>query len=523
VHTSTSLAVAELFGGPVPLRPEQASALVRCVCLVAPAPSIESTEPVAPPFGPEHVWLSSNGDVHLTPGAHPTVADLGLLLERLLAEVRRQGPTRIPPGLVIATARATGQIDAAPIPSPRAFARALERFDPPDRDAALRALFDAHVKAVAAHERSSTKKRSRSSHRRLALLATGGFAAGVVAALLLRVTAPAPRLTDSTEVTIATSGGTEDKQRERPMSTPSRGIAAPHSTAHARGNGRNGARVPSATEPQVGTSGSLTPKLLLDPAAADADATFSPSFDSHGTAVFFHAQDADGSALKRAERDESGELHVVTILDDAAKNYHVQLSPDGRSVAFDSDRDGVRGVYVAKANGTEVRRVSGAGYAAVPTWSPDGRRLAFLRAEPDAPRVWNLWLQELDTSAMTRITNHPYGQVWGGSWFQDGRRLAYSHEDRLIVFDLVSRRSTTYPSPRPGRLVRTPAVSPDGRWIMFQVFRDGAWLLDVNTGSMSRVLDDASAEEFTWAPDGRRIAFHSRRNGTWGLWIMAPR
>jgi Tol biopolymer transport system component len=129
----------------------------------------------------------------------------------------------------------------------------------------------------------------------------------------------------------------------------------------------------------------------------------------------------------------------------------------------------------------------------------------------------------LDTGEMTRVTNHPFGQVWGGAWFPDGRRLAYSHEDRLVLVDLDSGRSTTYPSPRPGHLVRTPAVSPDGQWIMFQVFRDGAWLLDLKTESMTRVLDDASAEEFTWAPDGRRVAFHSRRNGSWGLWIMATR
>jgi len=40
---------------------------------------------------------------------------------------------------------------------------------------------------------------------------------------------------------------------------------------------------------------------------------------------------------------------------------------------------------------------------------------------------------------------------------------------------------------------------------------------------MERVLDDATAEEFSWAPDGRRVAFHSRRSGEWGLWQMAAR
>jgi Tol biopolymer transport system component len=250
---------------------------------------------------------------------------------------------------------------------------------------------------------------------------------------------------------------------------------------------------------------------------------FSPSFDQNGSAVFFHAETATGSALKRAESGEDGVLHVVTVVDDAAKNYHVQLSPDGTSVAFDSDRDGVRGVYVARADGRETRRVSGEGYAAVPTWSPDGRRLAFLRAEADRPNVWNLWLLDRASSAMTRLTNYRYGQVWGGAWFPDGRRIAYSHEDQLMLLELATGRTTTYDSPLKRRLVRTPAVSPDGRWIIFQVYRDGAWLLNLDTGSMERVLDDSTAEEFTWSPRGNRVAFHSRRRGEWGLWVMAAR
>ena len=124
--TASRLSLAQLLGGRLPLRPEDASALVRRLCLIATAPEIEPTNVATSPFGLEHVWLDSSGDVQLTPGVYPTVADLGRLLEHLLAEVRRNGPVRIPPGLVIATARATGQIDAAPIPSPRAFARSSD-------------------------------------------------------------------------------------------------------------------------------------------------------------------------------------------------------------------------------------------------------------------------------------------------------------------------------------------------------------------------------------------------------------
>jgi Tol biopolymer transport system component len=69
--------------------------------------------------------------------------------------------------------------------------------------------------------------------------------------------------------------------------------------------------------------------------------------------------------------------------------------------------------------------------------------------------------------------------------------------------------------------MRTPAVSPAGHHVIFQVAGDGAWLLDLRDGAMRPVLSDPSAEEFAWSPDGRRVAFHSRRDGQWGIWFMA--
>jgi len=225
------------------------------------------------------------------------------------------------------------------------------------------------------------------------------------------------------------------------------------------------------------------------------------------------------------DRDAAMKVSPVLAAADTqagSKNYHVRLSPDGRLIAFDSDQGGERGVYVASLGGADARRVSGTGYAAVPTWSPDMNWLAFVRAEPGHSKVWNLWLQDRHAGTLRRQTSFRFGQVWGASWFPDSHRICYSHENQLIIADISTGMIQTWRTPLAGHLVRTPAVSPDGRRIVFQVQRDGVWILDLQTKAMSRLLNDATAEEFAWQPDGKRIAFHSRRDGQWRIWITTP-
>ena len=250
--------------------------------------------------------------------------------------------------------------------------------------------------------------------------------------------------------------------------------------------------------------------------------TYSPAFGPRGNTMFFHMDSAHGSTLVSAEIAPSGNLgRITSLVDDGAQNYHARPSPDGTRIAFDSDRDGERAVYVARVDGAEARKVSGDGYAAIPSWSPDSNALLVIKAERPRRRVWNLWHLTLGTGEWRRLSSYAYGQTWGGSWFPDGQRIAFSHEDQLVILDLQKGNRRVYRSPKRGRLVRTPAVSPDGRAIIFQLYRDGGWVLDVASGAMRRVLADPSAEEFAWSADGHRVAYHSRQSGMWRVWVAS--
>jgi hypothetical protein len=501
----------------VPLSPQESVAIVREICA-----DIASGTAATGSLTPGKVWLDSAGSVRVSPATAITARSLADLLEVLLLASPRSPSHKLPGPLLLNVARGLGTIDAPEFTSCAEFSRALERFDAPNRQQALQALFSRWAERQ--RPAASRETRTPGPVRRAPLeeFAPAAPRRRPMPRLLLAVTAVTGL---AAGVLIAVSTVDHGSQPAAPSTPPPPVVAEiPRSTPNPDASPLLPASpIPDTPVPTTGESTPIdrAPELLVDPKTADADAAYSPSFASNGSAVFFHADGPNGSALKRADRNDSGAtLHVATILDDGAKNYHVQLSPDGQQVAFDSDRDGERGVYLAKPDGTGVRRVSGDGYAAMPRWSPDGRRLSLLRGEPDRPKVWNLWLLDVASGELTRVTDHQYGQVWGGSWFADGNRIAFSHEDRLVVQDLQGNQQLVYESPKKGYLVRTPAVSPDDRYVIFQLHRDGGWLLDLADGSMHRVLDDPSAEEFAWSPDGRRVAFHSRRTGEWGLWVM---
>jgi hypothetical protein len=485
------LTLADIATGSTGLNAPEAAALA--------VAAVEAAAGNALPPG-DRIVLDDAGRVALTGSLEPAserdrVRQLGALLEVLLRLDDRPGgmSPNVPGAQLVLVERAAGTIDLPP-PSLNAFTDALRRLASSD-PAALPRLSRRH----AIDSADPVPHVPSRAGRRVPIGATIA-AAAVIAALAAAWSLSSP----SVRVEVEESSVPVVHERAAPDLSVSRG-AAP---------------APDPEPERVDRPVAAATPLLS--AGAVGNHVFSPSFGRNGRDLLFHSGRERG-ILMRASLDGRGRAAITTVLQDGAANYHATLSADGRWLAFDSDRDGVRGVYVAPSDfsdSLQARRISGAGYASMPRWAPGGRRLAFVRAERSRPRVWNVWVADLDAGTLARVSHHRVGQAWAPSWFRGGDRLAYSVEDVLVIADLRRGTSRVVRSPRPGHLVRTPAVSPDGRRVVFQVHRDGAWLLDVATGRVRRVLDDRTAEEFAWSPDSRRVIYHARRDGAWSLWQL---
>jgi Tol biopolymer transport system component len=130
-----------------------------------------------------------------------------------------------------------------------------------------------------------------------------------------------------------------------------------------------------------------------------------------------------------AHRDEDEKWWSLTYL-----GPEPVPSPDGRLIAFLSDRDGWDHAYVVPANGGEVVQVTrGAFEVSRVRWSPDGRRLAFDSNEGPLPGARHLVVVDIDESgrpgAATRLTEGR-GTHTDPSWSPDGARLLFQRTAR---------------------------------------------------------------------------------------------
>ncbi len=212
---------------------------------------------------------------------------------------------------------------------------------------------------------------------------------------------------------------------------------------------------------------------VFAPITDDAGAELFPSLSPDGAQVVYSSK-ATGNQdiyLRRIGSNESINLTQDTAGDDTQPAW----SPDGRQIAFRSERQG-GGIFVMRADGSDVRRVSEAGFN--PAWSPEGKRIVFAeesisRPEDRSGRVSQLWSLDLPSGKKRLLTKEDGVQP---QWSPGGRFIAY------WAIDLDGDRDL-YTIPAEGgtpiRLTRdhfvdwNPVWSPDGAWLYFCSTRGG--------------------------------------------------
>jgi len=164
-----------------------------------------------------------------------------------------------------------------------------------------------------------------------------------------------------------------------------------------------------------------------------------------------------------------------------------------------------------------------------PALSPDGRYVAFISEQELFS--FNLYvadaetgetIAELDQAGSTGHFNALRFLSSSGTWSPDGRRLAFvSFEDgdnQITIWNVVTEKIERSFSVENVTAMKNPAWSPDGSKLAF-TGRDGGisdlYILDLETESVRQLTDDRYADlQPTWAPNGETIAFTTDRAGT---------
>ena len=216
--------------------------------------------------------------------------------------------------------------------------------------------------------------------------------------------------------------------------------------------------------------------------------------------------------------------NIRQVTTDPAPDYHVKWSPDGKTLAFTSQRSGEPKIWmVPAAGGDPVMLETGLSGDHHISWAPDSRRIVFDARYQGRPNIFTI---SLDGGKPKRLSEagavdfHPY-------WSPDGSLIAFaslrSGNTDIWIMPAQGGRPIQLTKDKAGD--QHPVWSPDGSKIAFSSNRSGnydIWIISASGGEAKQLTFYESRDDHvSWSPDGTRIAFMSERGGKRNIWIIS--
>ena len=267
---------------------------------------------------------------------------------------------------------------------------------------------------------------------------------------------------------------------------------------------------PTVTASPTATATPISPPLnpTATPSPTPATYNFAPS---HGTLILSLREGGDTHLFAyRPFAEPSGETYTalpLTRLTSGEQNdITPAFSPDGKSLAFASNRSGAWDIYILTLEDGEIRQLTDtAAYEAHPSWSPDGMWLAF---EAYVDGNLEVMLQDIaQGNAAINLSNHP-GADYAPAWSSGGRKISFvsTRGGRTAVWlaDLDEQEEAkrfSQVSADTALSAKHPAWSPNGQYL--------AWAEITAEGVHQLYIWDSTQLDLGPTPSG---------SGDWPVW-----
>ncbi len=273
-----------------------------------------------------------------------------------------------------------------------------------------------------------------------------------------------------------------------------------------------------------------------------ADFGFNPSWSPDAAGILVATENVNEGGSRTTSDSRIWSVHVAgmtkRLISTVGDAVQPSWSPQGKRIAYWGSKQGQRDLWTVSVEGGDPQQLTNDPYTDWnPVWSPDGYYLYFASDRSGAMNLWRIRMNEETgrASGSPEPLSTPSVYSRDISISRDGRHILYTqvHQlEEIMITGFDPLRKIVLGEPRQviesSKLAISPEISPSGEWIAFWsgltgVDKEDIWVVR-NDGSGLQQLthDDFMDRAPRWSPDGKQLAFYSNRSGHYEIWTIQP-